>query len=188
MLIQFRRALALLAPVFAVAGLATASAQAAELRVNGERTVITASQQTGQFLATYHVTVTPTATASSGPDGSLILPTTHGTVSAVKMNGRIFHSGGVKFSHEGHSLVFRDFQLVRRHDRAVLTALVGDRRLVFARVDKFAVSIVGNEVIVTGQLRLGGETAAALNRLIGSNVATAGAEIGSLKSTIRIAT
>lgn len=183
----FRKVLALLAPALAVASLASAPAQAAELHVTGERTALTPSTAAIQFLASQGITVAVTGGASIGSDGSLIFRITHGTVTTAPMNGRIFHVGGVQFSRAGSSLLFRDFQLVRKHDRAFLSALVNHHRLVYALIEDFAVRISGREAIVTGQLVLGAEAAHLFNELIGSNLVAPHTPIGTMTSTIRVA-
>lgn len=179
--------LSLCVPTLAIVSLAVAPAQAAEFHVVGERTAITPSTATQEFAASHGVTATATAGASIGSDGSLILPITQGSVTTFPFNGRIHHAGGVQFSRAGSSLLFRDFELVRERDRAVLTALVNDHRLVFAHVEDFAIRIVGLEATVTGQLTLGGETAQLFNKLIGSNVIAPLTPFGTMKSTIRVA-
>ena len=183
----FRTVLALLAPALAVASLASASAQAAELQVTGERTALTPSTAVIQFLAAQGITVTTTGKASIRSDGSLIFPITHGTVTTAPMNARIFHAGGVEFSHAGSSLLFRDFEFVRRHDRAVLSALVNDHRVVYALIENLAVQISGREAIVTGQEVLGVEAANLFNKLLGSNLVPPLTPIGTMTSTIRVA-
>ena len=103
-------------------------------------------------------------------------------------DGTIFHSGGVTLSHEGRSLSFRDFVLVREAGHTWLYALLNDRGYVpYARLDFFAVQIIGNEAIVTGELKLSEATAEAFNWLVGANVVSAGVEIGKLRSTISFA-
>jgi hypothetical protein len=185
MLRTARRVLALSAAALVVGGLASASAQATVLHVNGERSAISLGPGASQFLATYHITVAVTGPASVGSDGSLILPITGGSVYTGSTDGTIFHSGGVTLSHEGRSLSFRDFVLVREAGHTWLNALLNDRGWVpYARVDFFAVQIIGSEALVTGELKLSEATAEAFNWLVGSNVVSAGVEIGKLKSTI----
>ena len=119
MLKASRRVLSLFAAALAIGGLTAASAQAAVLHVNGERTAITPNAQTGNFLSAFNVTVTTTGSASTGSDGSLILPITTGFVTTEGPPiARINHSGGVTFSAEGRSLNFRDFVLVNEGGRA----------------------------------------------------------------------
>jgi hypothetical protein len=183
-----RRLLCLLCMALAVVGVAAASAQASVFQVNGERTAILPNAASGQFLAANDITVTATGTATTGSDGSLILPITRGSVNSESMDGHIYHSGGVTFSHAGRSLNYRDFILVRDGGRTYLSALVNDRgREVFAWVDSFAVTqVTDTEVIVTGELKLSRSSAHHLNWLVRSDVAQAGTEIAKLSSLIRI--
>jgi hypothetical protein len=101
----------LLSTALAVVGVASPSAQARVLQVNGERTTIMTTAVRAQFLATNDIAVATTGNATTGADGSLILPITHGSVSQ-NMDGHVYHSGGVAFSHGGRSLNYRDFELV----------------------------------------------------------------------------
>jgi hypothetical protein len=168
----------------AVASPAVASAQ--KLRVTGERTFITPTPQALAALSSLGVTVTPTGGARA-EDGSLVLTITGGFVTEHN-SGELFHSGGVMFTRGTHSLLYRDFRLVRRHDHAFLTALVGSHRIVYAEVTHFRVRLVGEkEAIVTGELAVTREAAAQFNRLVGSDALKAGTEIAKLRSVVRIA-
>jgi hypothetical protein len=98
----------------------------------------------------------------------------------------------------GGLLSFRDFVLVRNGNSTFLKALLSTATLaglvpdlidrgwvVFARVDSFAVSIRGNEAIVTGELKLSAPAANWFNWMLEPvNAGVAGFEIGKLKSTI----
>lgn len=186
-----RRLLGLLCAALAVVAAGAASAQAHVFQVNGERTAILPSPASGQFLAANDITVTTTGNASFGTNGSLILPITHGLVSGESsMNGHVFQSGGVTFSHAGRSFNYRDFILVRDGGRTFLSALVNDRgRETYGTVTQFAVTpTAGKEVIVTGEVKLSPSTAHAFNTLVGSNVVMPGIDIGKLQSLIRIVT
>ncbi len=180
-----RRLLTLLATALVVGGLASA-AQADVLHVNGERTAITPSEAAVQFLTAYHITVTPTGPASTS-NGSLIFPITRGEVTTAPKAGKVFHTGGVRFTLGERSFWFRDFVLVRRHDRAYFLARLNDRKgwVLYAWVHEFAVTGTGNEATVTGRLSLSGEAAQAFNRLVGSSVVAPGADAGTFKSTLR---
>jgi len=181
-----RRLLTVLATALVVGGLASA-AQADVLHVNGERTAITPSAQAIQFLSAYNVAVTPTGPASTA-NGSLIFPITRGEVTTAPKDGKVFHTGGVRFAVRDHSFWFRDFVLVRKHDRAYFLARLNDRKgwVLYAWVDDFAVVPgSGNEATVTGRLFLSGEAAQAFNRLVGSNVVAPGTDAGTFTSILR---
>jgi hypothetical protein len=189
MLKSSRRVLALLAATVAVGGLATASAQAAVLHVNGERTAITANAGSVGLFSAFGITVTPTGPASTGTDGSLILPITHGFVTTEgPPKAKIYHSGGVTFSLGDRSLNFRDFVLVHKKDRTWLKALLNDRGwVIFAWVNPVSVTYASSaEATVTGELKLSEQAAHAFDFLVGSNVSVAGTEIANLKSTVRV--
>jgi hypothetical protein len=183
-----RKVLSLFAMTLAFGGLASASASAHVLHVNGERTAITANAQSVAFFSAFGITTTPTGPASAGPDGSLILLITHGVVSAEgPPMAEIHHSGGVTFSTADRSLHFRDFVLLHKADRTWLSAKLNDRgSIIFAWVDSVKVTYTGNEATVTGELKLSKQAAEAFNRMLGSDVAVAGTEIAKLKSTVRV--
>jgi hypothetical protein len=183
-----RKMLLLVATSLAVTGLASASAQAAVLHVNGERTAITPNAASAAFFSAFGITAASTGPASFGPDGSLILPITDGFVTTEgPPTANIYHSGGVTFSTAHRSLNFRDFVLVHEADRTWLKANLNDGGwVIFAWVDSVNVTYLGNEATVTGELKLSEQAAEAFDRLIGSNVAVAGTEIAKLKSTVRV--
>jgi hypothetical protein len=188
MLKASRKMMLLFATSLAVAGLAAASAQAAVLHVNGERTAITPNAQSIAFFSAFGITVTPTGPATSGSDGSLILPITHGWVTTEgPPMAKIYHAGGVTFSTAGRSLNFRDFVLVHKADRAWLKAKLNDRGwVIFAWLTSANVTYLGNEGTVTGELKLSEQAAKAFNWLVGENVSVPGAEIAKLTSTVRV--
>jgi hypothetical protein len=182
-----RKMMLLFATSLAVAGLAATSAQAAVLHVNGERTAITPNAASVGFFTAFGITATPTGPASTGSDGSVLLPITHGFVSTEGPgNAKIFHSGGVTFSTAHRALKFRDFVLVNKNDRVWLKAKLNDRGwVIFAWVNSAKVSITGHEATVTGELKLSEQAAKAFNWLVGENVSVPGTEIAKMKSTVK---
>ena len=141
------------------------------------------------FFSAFGITVTPTGPASTGTDGSLILPITHGFVTTEgPPKAKIYHSGGVTFSLGDRSLNFRDFVLVHKKDRTWLKALLNDRGwVIFAWVNPVSVTYASStEATVTGELKLSEQAAHAFDFLVGSNVSVAGTEIAKLKSTVRV--
>jgi hypothetical protein len=165
-----------------------AGAVTSVFRVNGERTELTASPGAREFVTTFGITVTPTGGAKLGANDSLIFTITGGFVTS-EQTGEIHHSGGVLFTRGQRHLQFRDFRLVRNSKGTFVSALVGTHRVVYAWVTHFAVSDVSDtEAVVTGELVLSREAAEQFNRLIESDAATPGVEIGKLHSIIRIAT
>ena len=188
MLRASRRMLSLFAAALAVGGVASASAQAGVLHVNGERTAIAANAGSAAFFAAYGITVTDTGPASTGSDGSLILPITHGFVTTEgPPKAKLYHSGGVTFATADRSLNFRDFVLVHKADRTWLKAKLNDRGwVIFAWVTSVNVTYLGNEATVTGELKLSEQAAEAFDWLVGANVSVPGTEIAKLKSTVRV--
>ncbi len=183
-----RRVLWLVCAALAVLAVGSASAQAHVFQVNGERTAIIPSAASSEFFVANDIAVTATGSATFGSDGSLILPITGGSVNADSMDGHVFHSGGVTFSHGGRSVNYRDFALVRDGGQTYLSALVNDRgREVFAWVTNFAVTPASDtEFLVTGEVKLSRSTAHAFNWLVGSDVSAPGIDVAKLSSLIRI--
>lgn len=73
--------------------------------------------------------------------------------------------------------------LVRESDHTVLTAKVGKVRLIVARVVKLTQTITATQATITGTLKLSA-AARGINSLFGHHVVGAGANIGTLTSTI----
>jgi hypothetical protein len=181
-----RRMLPVLATAMSVAGIAATSAQAAVVHVTGKSTTVTPSAQAAKFLSAHSITVSALGTATLA-GGSLTLPISHGHVTTPRHNGVLHHDGGVKFSNGKRSLVLRSFELVRATDKTVLTAKFEGVRLIIARVVKLKEVIVGNQATVTGTLKLSVAAARGINHLFGHHLVAAGANIGTLSSTITLA-
>lgn len=181
----FHRPLTILVTAVTVIGLSAASAQAKVLHVTGLQTTITPSAQATQFLSQHHVTVSALGAATI-TNGSLTLPISRGFVTTPKLNGLVIHKGGVKFTSGTHSVALRGFVLARAAHRTVLSASVGAKRFIVARVTNLTNSVTGKTAVVTGELRLSAEAARKINRRFGQHVVSAGADIGSLMSTVTV--
>jgi hypothetical protein len=187
-----RRMLPLLATVVAVAGVASASAEAAKthvkqttrIHVTGQQTTITPSAQATAFLSAHSIKVSALGKATLGTNGSLTLPITHGFVTTPRHNGVLYHDGGAEFGNGTRSISLRAFVLVRESDHTVLTAKVGKVRLIVARVVKLTQTITAKQATITGTLKLSAAAARGINSLFGHHVVGAGANIGTLTSTI----
>jgi hypothetical protein len=178
-----RRMLPLLATAMSVAGIASASAQAAVVHVTGKSTTITPSAQAATFLTAHSITVGALGKATLST-GSVTLPISHGYVTTPRHNGILYHEGGVKFANGTHSLALREFVLVRRADETVLTAKVDGVRVIVARVVQLKEVIAGTQASVTGTLKLSVAAARGINHLLGHHVVAAGLNLGTLTSTI----
>ena len=180
-----RKSFTFLATALSVVGLTTASAQARALHVTGQQTTITPSTQATQFLAAHHVTVSALGSATIA-NGALTLPIARGVLSTPKLNAIVVHKGGVKFTSGTHSFALRGFVLARVAHRTFLSARVGARRLILARVTNLTQSTSGTTALVTGDLKLSTQAARRVNRALGAHVVSGGADIGSLKSTVTV--
>ncbi len=179
------RALSVLVTTVSLAALTAASAQAKVLHVSGQQTTITPSAQATTFLAQHNVTVSPLGAATLAA-GSVTLPISGGFVTTPKLNGVVRHHGGIEFANATRSLSLRNFVLARVGRRMVLSAKAGGKRLIVARVTKLTRTISGKQGVITGELKLSAAGARGLNRLFGHHVVSAGADLGSLKSTVTV--
>jgi hypothetical protein len=181
----FRSTLSALAAVLSLVALTAASAQAKVLHVTGQQTTITPSAQATKFFATQNVSMTPLGTATIA-NASLTLPISGGFVTTPKLNGVLRHKGGIKFTDGTRSLSLRGFVLARVAGRTFLSAKAAGKRLIVARVTKLTTTVSGKQAVITGELKLSAAAARGINRLFGHHVVKAGAEIGSLTSTVSV--
>lgn len=181
-----RRNLSVLAIALSLTGLTAASAQAKVLHVTGQQATVTPSAQATAFMAKYHVSVTPLGAATIA-NGSATLPIAGGFVTTPKFHGVLRLKGGVRFTSGTRSLTLRAFVVVRLGHRTVLTAKAGGKRRVVARVTGLTTTITGKQAVITGELKLSAAAARGLNRLFGVHVVNAGADVGSVTSTVTVA-
>jgi hypothetical protein len=162
--------------------LTAGAAQAKVAHVTGQKSTFTPSAQVTHFLATHHVTVSAVGPATiSGT--SVTLPITGGFITR-KLNGVLRHRGGVKFATATRSFVLRRFLLVRKGHHASLFARVHHRRIRLARVTDLKVALSGKSATATGELKLTAAAARMINKLLGSKVVHAGADLGSVTSDV----
>jgi hypothetical protein len=190
------------AAVAAVVSLASASvALAANKKVTGGTTKVTASPAAAVVLATHHITVTPLAPATAS-GATFTFPITGGRINTTTFRGVIRDGGGIAYSNGTdtvqvrriHSVSDRHgtfvFARVRRHvvrnchhvgphhvRRCTVVVLTTDAKI--ARVTNTSVS--GGTG--TGTLKITTFTARVLNQLAGSHIVSAGETIGTVQTT-----
>jgi hypothetical protein len=97
-------------------------AQAKLVKVTGSSTVVPSEQAT-QFLSNAGVSVSAVGGATSGDEG-FTFPIVAGFGDTKTYNGLLAHSGGLKFSKGGKSVVLRRFVAVRAGKVSVLLAQI----------------------------------------------------------------
>jgi hypothetical protein len=117
-----RLALAAALATLAVLAVTAAGAEAKAVKLSGETTV-TPTAQVKQFFVNNGVTVAPTGPATAS-GGSFTFPIIAGFGNAKTFNGILVHSGGLRFTKAGKSVVVRRFVAVRFGHRAFLLAQV----------------------------------------------------------------
>lgn len=121
-----RLLLGVVAVALALMAMGAAGAQAKLVKVTGSTTVVP-SDGAKQFLANAGVTVTAVAPGTSAGPG-FTFPIAAGFGDTKTYNGMLAHSGGLKFSKGGKSLVVRRFVAVRAGKLAVLLAQIPGKK------------------------------------------------------------
>jgi hypothetical protein len=179
-----RSVLSLVAAALSVAVVA-APAQAKAFHVTGTQTTITPSAKAKQFLSSHHINVTALGAATIST-GSLTLPISGGFVAKSGNAGLLRHSGGVKFSGGSRSVALRHFVLVGTAHRGVLSARVAGRDIVLARLIDVTRTVSGKSGTISGELTLSRAAAHRINHLFGKHVVSAGADLGTLASSVTV--
>jgi hypothetical protein len=189
---------ALLALV-ALLAIAPVAAQAKRSKVTGGQTTIAPSSASQQFLTANGITVTPISPASAGSGGSLVLPISGGRVDAATLRGFLFHRGGLKFSRGSASVTLRHFVItstrrggslhatvagvvcVRAHGHHARHCGVRRRELRLASLANPSKTTDGSgHTVVTATLKLSAGAAHAIDRVLHTQAATAGDELGTV--------
>ncbi len=184
-----RRMLPVIATVVSVVGVTAAPAMAAKQvkhKVTGQSTTITPSAGAVKFLTSNKITVSALGAATLS-NGSLTLPINGGVVKTPSLDGTLVHSGGVKFSHGKRSVSLRNIVAHRVGHVTFVTGRADGRLMIIARVTGAKVSITGSTATATGELKLSAGVANRINHVFGKHVVSAGADLGSAKSTITVA-
>lgn len=184
-----RRMLPVIATVVSVVSVTAAPAMAAKQvkhKVTGQSTTITPSAGAVKFLTSNKITVSALGAATLS-NGSLTLPITGGFVKTPSRDGKLVHSGGVKFSNGKRSVSLRNIVAYRVGHSTFVTGRADGRLMIIARVTGAKVSITGKTATATGELKLTAGVASRINHVFGKHVVSAGADLGSAKSTITVA-
>ncbi len=154
--------------------------------VTGTQTTITPSAPAKQFLSNHHITVTALGPATIS-SGSLTLPISGGFVTKSGKAGLLRHTGGVEFSNGSRSVALRHVVLVGGAHRGLLTARVGGHLIVLAQLIDITRTVSGKSGTLSGELTLSSAAAHRINRLFGKHLVSAGADLGSLTSSVTVA-
>ena len=179
-------------------------AQAAKVKITGGSTTITPSAAATQFLTTNGITVSPIAPATIS-NGAVTLPVAGGRIDPANLHGFVTHRGGLRFTKGTKSLALRHFLITStrrgafldvttplRHCRFVRArrghrrARVCFNRATLVRLARLS-NVVRNGNSVTADLLLSRRAAGFINRLAGKHVVSAGANLGSLHTTVTTA-
>jgi hypothetical protein len=191
------------AAVAAVASLACAgSALANGSKVTSGSTKVTASAAAAALLTSNHITVAPLAPATASVT-TFTFPITSGKFNTTALRGFIRHSGGLSLSNATKQVTLRRPTVVSTKHGVVLDALVRGRshrvcrvvgnhqfkkrcvvvtRLVTARIARITDASISNGS-VTGTVNISAFTARAVNRLAGKHMVSAGAVLGTARTT-----
>jgi hypothetical protein len=173
------------------------AAVAAFTRVTGGTTQITASAAAAKVLSDNHITVTTAAPATSAGT-TFTFPIAGGSIKPKTLRGIIRHMGGLSLSNGTKTVSVRRLTIVSTKHSATIGALVrGHVAHVCRRIGRHhlrlrCVALVRFVTVplarltnvsvtngtATAKVKITGFTAAAVNRLAGKHVVSAGAELG----------
>ena len=177
-----------------------AGAQAAKVKITGGTTTITPSAATTQFLTTNGIGVAPLAPATLS-NGVVTLPIAGGRIDPATLDGFVVHRGGLKFTKGNGSLALRHFLITSTRRGAFLDATTPIRRCraafharrgrgrghfctfraAWVRVARLSNVVRNSDNSVTADLLLSQRAARFINKLAGSQVVSAGANLGTAK-------
>lgn len=167
----------------AMLALVASSAQAKVVKVTGDQATVAPSTQLTQFLSDNGVSVSAIAPATLD-GGNLTLPITGGRVHSKNLHGVLVMGGGVKLSKGENSVKLRRFVAVNLKRGAVLTAKVGKRRMVVARLTDLSAVVSGTSATVEADLHLSRAAARRINHLAGKHLVSAGALLGHATASV----
>jgi hypothetical protein len=177
-----------------------AGAEAAKVKITGGTTTITPSAATTQFLTTNGIGVAPLAPATLS-NGVVTLPIARGRIDLATLRGFVAHRGGLKFTKGNRSLALRHFLItstrrgafldattpvrrcraVSRARRARARGRVCSTRVVGVRIARLSNVVRNSDNSVTADLLLSQRAARLINKLAGSHVVSAGANLGTAR-------
>jgi hypothetical protein len=177
-------------------------AQAATVKITGGTTTITPSAATTQFLSNNGISVAALSPATIS-NGVVTLPVAGGRVNPNTLRGFVRHRGGLRFTKGNRSLSLRHFTLISTKRGAFLYATTPIRRcrasglrarharICFVRAEAFRLArlsnVVRNGKTVTATLLLSRAAAHFINKVAGSHVVSAGANLGTEQTTVTTA-
>jgi hypothetical protein len=179
----------LAAVALVAAGAGPASAQAASAAVGGGSTTLTLDPATAGVLTANGVAVEPVGPAAPSGAG-IAFPVTGGEADPATLIGSVRHSGGLRFTAGGKSLVVKNFTYTVNSKGASLSASVGAARLRLLELSlaNASVSKDGLTVSASGiEATLSGGAANALNDYFGVNLFSGGLAIGTVETTVDFA-
>jgi hypothetical protein len=156
------------------------------VRITGGTTTLTPTAATVSFLTSHGVTVTAVAPATlSGT--AVSLPVIGGVARPKNLNGILLHRGAVKFATAKRSVTLRHITLWKLGKRAHLSARAAGRTLLLGNITGLAASVTGKTATVTGEVHLSAAAAHVINRVAGKHLVSAGADLGSVSSSLTLA-
>jgi len=184
---------------FCLMAVGAAGAQAAKVKITGGTTTITPSAATTQFLTTNGIGVVPLAPATLS-NGVVTLPIAGGRIDPATLRGFVVHRGGLKFTKGNSSLALRHFLITSTKRGAFLDATTPVRRCragfharrghgrgqfcfraVGFRVARLSNVVRNSDNSITADLLLSQRAARFINKVAGSQVVSAGANLGTAK-------
>lgn len=169
---------------FAMLALVASSAQAKAVKVTGESATVTPSAQLTEFLSDHGVSVGAIAPAALDGSGNLTLPIAGGRVHGKNLHGVLAMRGGIELTKGEHSLRLRRFVAVNSGRGAFLSARVGQRRIVVARLTDRSAEVTDTGGTVEADLRLSRAAAKRINNVAGKHLVSAGALLGHATATV----
>ena len=154
--------------------------------IAGGSTALKLDRGTAKVLGANGVSVKPVKPAKV-KGGKIVFPITGGEVGAGLKSAKIDHSGGLKFSAGGNSLVAKSFQ-IKVGSRNKLTAKVGEARVPLLKLD-LGKAKVTRDGLDTKVAKVNGSltslAAGALNDTFGVNLFKRGIPVGTTTSVIK---
>lgn len=183
--VRVKRLLVLLA-LAVMALLVVAPAAQAQGNVKGGITTLKIDSGTAAALGDAGISVSRVLPAR-GEAPQFKFPITGGNVTTDPVHGRIKHSGGLKFSGGGNSLVVKRFYI--NLERGILTAYVpaADARVPLLKLSGGQADLEGHEITLTNvTAKLTPEAAAALNDTFSTDLFEGGLLIGKTNTVARV--
>jgi hypothetical protein len=163
---------------------ATTTATAAALV--GQSTTVSLNAETAEALK--HDEITVTAIAPATVHTTWVLPVSGGHVVTGTLSGSIEDSGGLVFTHAGHSVQMRSF-VVDTLNRDMSAVIAGVRRKVFELNLSFLTHATGSNGTLFGrdiQLILTSQAATTLNSALEVTTFKAGEHFGTVSLTLAV--